>query len=366
MNSLKLLMILCATLAIVSCTKSVKEKEKKFQVTSPIVIDTKYQNEYVAEICALQNVEIRSQIKGCIETIKVDEGQTVHKGQILFTINGKVFQQELQKMKATKKSAIADLKSAEIELESTQKLFDKNIVAKSELDMVKAKVDAMNAKVAEAEADEAQAELNLSFAEIQAPFDGIINRIPNKKGSLVQEGTLLTTISNNKEVYAYFNVSETDYLNYAVSKKAGKANEVSLVLANNSLYDYKGIIETCESEFDKSTGTIAFRAKFPNPQQILKHGSSGKILVDNELKNALIIPQESTFEVQGDTFVYVINKDNEVQRRKIIPANRLKQLYVVGSGLTAQDKFIYNGIQQVREGEKIIPETVSFSQLINH
>ena len=342
MKEIALQLSLCATLFLAACsTNTEKKTEEKYRVVSPLVTDTVYQNEYVAEINALQNVEVRTRIKGFIETILVDEGQTVHKGQTLFTISSKEYQQELLKTKAALKSATADLKSAEIELDNAQKLLDKKIIGKPEYDLANAKMEALKAQVEEAEADEAQANLNLSFTEIKAPFDGIINRIPNKTGSLVEEGTLLTTISNNKEVFAYFKVSETDYLNYITSKSEGKSKQVSLVLANGTLYNHSGIIETTESEFDKSTGNIAFRAKFPNPENILKHGASGKVQVKTVLKNAMLIPQKSTFEVQENIYVFVVDKDNIVQQRKVAPSLRLPQLYVISSGLSANEKIIY-------------------------
>jgi len=356
----------CAVMFMACSPEKENQTENEtFKVISPLVTDTVYQNEYVAEINALQNVEVRTRIRGFIENVYVDEGQMVKQGQTMFTISSKEYQQDLLKAKAALKSALAELKSSDIELENTKKLFDKNIVSKPELDVLESKVNALKAKVEEAESDEAQANLNLSFAEIKAPFDGIINRIPNKTGSLVEEGALLTSISNNKEVFAYFNVSEKDYLDYAFSKQEGKSKEVSLILANGTLYSHKGMIETTESEFDKSTGNIAFRAKFTNPEQILKHGSSGKVIVKTEVKNAMLIPQKSTFEVQENIYVFVVNKDNVVQLRKIVPSIRMPQLYVITSGLTAQDKFIYEGIQRVKEGDKIVPETVLFSQIIN-
>lgn len=367
MKKSTLLWFIYSVFLFISCTteKNKENKQEKFQVISPFIKDTTYQYEYVADINALQNVEIRTRIKGFIEDIHVDEGQFVHKGQIILSISSKEYQQNLLKAKATTKIALADLRSAEIELINIQKLLDKDIVAKTELDMIKAKIEAMNAKVAEAQSDETQAALNLSFAEIRAPFDGTINRLPNKEGSLITEGTLLTTISNTKEVYAYFNVSEKDYLDYIVSKEHNKSKEVSLMLANNTLYDQLGIIETTESEFDKSTGTIAFRAKFPNPKQLLKHGSSGKILVKIELKNAMLIPQKSTFEVQENVYVFVMNQQNTVQLRKVNIAFRLPQLYVITSGLSIDDKFIYEGIQNLKEGDKITPEFIQLSRLIN-
>lgn len=366
MKNYTLLLSMGAIMALASCsTTSQKEQQETYKVTLPIVTDTVITNEYVAEINALQNVEVRSRIKGFIETILVDEGQTVRQGQTLFTISSKEYQQELQKTKAALKSAMADLKSAEIELDNSQKLLAKNIIGKPEYDLAAAKVEALKAQVEEAESDKAQAELNLSFAEIKAPFDGIINRIPNKTGSLVEEGTLLTTISNSKDVFAYYNVSEKDYLDYATSKGEGKSKTVSLLLANGTLYNHTGVIETTESEFDKSTGNIAFRAKFPNPDNLLKHGASGKVLVKTELKDAMLIPQKSTFEIQGNIYVFVVTADNMVQQQKIIPLARLPHLYVIEHSLTANEKIIYEGIQKVKDGDKIITETVSFSQITN-
>ncbi len=197
-------------------------------------------------------------------------------------------------------------------------------------------------------------------------FDGVINRIPYKAGSLVDEGALLTTISNNKEVFAYFNVSEREYLEITSHKNAERKSDVSLMLANNQLYPQKGTIETVEGEFDKTTGNIAFRARFANPDDILKHGSSGKILLNRDFKNAMLIPQKSTFEVQENVYVFIIDKNNVVQLRKIVTPVRLSQLYVVSSGLSADDKFIYEGIQKVKEGDKIVPETVQISEFKNH
>ncbi|MDJ1481092.1 efflux RND transporter periplasmic adaptor subunit [Cytophagaceae bacterium YF14B1] len=350
-------------LATACSTNTKQETKEKFLVVSPVIADTVYQKEYVAEINARQNVEVRTRIKGFIEAIAIDEGQAVRQGQTLFTISSKEYHQNLFKAEATLKNALADLKSAEIELENTKRLVSKNIVSTTELEMSNAKVEAMKAQVAEAESDKAQAELNLSFTQIKAPFDGVINRIPNKAGSLVDEGTLLTTLSNNKEVFAYFNVSERDYLDYITSKQDEEKQAVSLILANNTPYIYPGVIETTESEFDRHTGNIAFRAKFANPEQILKHGSSGKVLVKTPVKNAMLIPHKSTFEIQENIYVFVVDKDHKVQQRKVVPAIRLPHVYIISEGLAADEKIIYEGIQRVKEGDKIVPETVGFSTL---
>src|SRR5690606_19629638 len=160
------------------------------------------------------------------------------------------------------KSAIADAKTAELDYQNVKLLVEKNIVSKSEMEMARAKLAALQAKIEEARSHEASARLRLGFTQIKAPFSGFIDRIPNRAGSLSDEGTLLTTLSDNEEVFAYFNVSEREYLDFV--SNAGddsKFREVSLILANNEIYPHHGKIETIEAEFDQSTGSIAFRAR---------------------------------------------------------------------------------------------------------
>ena len=340
------------SILLISCSdKTVKNEEQTYLVVNPIIKDTTYERDYAATINSFQNVEIRSKVKGFVENIYLDEGQKVKKGQILFTLNSKEYEQHVHKAEAAIQSTLAELRASEIEVENTKKLFDKNIVSKSELDLITTKVNINKAKVNEARVAKEQALLHVEFTKIKAPFDGIINRIPNKKGSLIDEGALLTSISNNESVYAYFSVSEIDYLDYVQSKS--KNNTVTLSLANNSIYPYKGTIETTESEFNKETGNIAFRAKFPNPEKLLKEGGTGKILVKKLYKNAIIIPQKSTFEVQGNIYVYLVDKNNTVYSKKINPINRLSNYFVLDKDLTNEDKLIYEGIQSIKTGDKV-------------
>lgn len=341
-------------LFLVGCSSSEIDKTEEtetFQVMSPIIMDTVYNREYVTDIQSLQNVEIRARIKGYIEAIYVDEGKSVKAGQLLFSISPNEYENALIKAKAM-------TKSAEVEMQSTKTLVEKNVVSKIELELAQAKLD-------EAKAEEALAILNLSYTQIKAPFDGVINRIPNKIGSLVDEGVLLTSISDNKQVYAYFNVSEKEYLHITTIKDSSKDNEVELLLANNQIHKYKGNIETVDGEFDKTTGNIAFRARFPNPALVLKHGSSGKVRLRNELKNAMIISQKSTFEIQEINYVFVVDKENVVQMKSFVPKLRLPSLYIVESGLDAADKIIYEGIQRVKDGDKIIPQLISGKEILS-
>lgn len=353
-----------------ACTASAtNEKEnsslEKYPVTQPAVIDTVFTKDYVAEIQSVQNVELRARVKGFIEKIHIDEGKPVRAGQVLFTISNREFKEELLKADAQLKSAIAELKAIEVEIKNTKLLVDESIVSKSELEVAQAKKEVIQAKIEEARSAIAVADLNLSFTLVKAPFSGVINRIPNKVGSLVEEGSLLTTLSNNNEVFAYFNVAEKEYLDFVRQNELHQHNMVSLLLADNQPFNYYGKIETAENEISKSTGNIAFRARFANPQQLLKHGASAKVLMTHDLKNVLVVPQKSTFEVQDKINVYVVDAQNVVHIKSFVPRLRMPHLYIVESGLSAEDRIIYEGIQMVNEGDKIIPQFIQANQVID-
>lgn len=336
---------------LTACTSKKEEKgeEGTYTITSPVLMDTSFTKEYVAQIQSLQNIEIRAKVEGYLESINVDEGQHVMAGQVLFHIMPKEYQAELAKAKA-------EAKTAEIEWQNVKTLAEKNIVSNSEVAMAQAKFD-------EAKAQEAIADLHVSFTEIKAPFDGIIDRIRFKVGSLIDEGTLLTSLSNNKEVYAYFNVSEVEYLDYKAHNKDVKDN-ATLLLANNQPHKYKGSIETVESEFDNTTGNIAFRAKFPNPDMLLKHGETGKVQLKVEMKNALIIPQKATYELQDKEYVYVVDQNNVVKSRNITIKQKLPNLFIIDSGLSVNDKILLDGIQSVNDDDKIKTEFVQPKRVI--
>jgi len=349
-----------------SCKSQTEKVDiKTYNVIHPLQIDTFITQEYVADIQALQNVEIRNRIEGFVEEICVDEGKFVKKGQLLFLISSKSLQQHLLKANSLLKSAIAESKMGEIELENVGKLVEKNIVAKTELQIAKAKLDVLIAKVEEAKVEEEQAEHNLTYAKIRAPFDGIINRIPFKVGSLLEEGSLLTTISNIDEIYAYFHVSEIDYYNYRKNILKENNDEISLVLANDQNHKYKGEVETMEGEIDNGTGNIAFRAKFPNPEKLLKHGSSGKIIISTKVINALIIPQKVGFENLDKHYVFVVDKNNTIKTKSFKIKNRLNNLYIVEGSLDKSDRIVFEGIQNVKVDEKIKPNLISIRKEIS-
>jgi len=365
----KLLSLIATGAVLLSACHSPENQSNKaevFPVTSVIKIDTSIYTDYVTEIHALQNVEIRARVKGYLEKFHVDEGVSVKEGQLLFTINNKEYIEELSKTKAMYKSAMAEVNAAELELKNTLLLAEKKIVSSTEIEIAKNKLEAQKAGLEEVLAHQASAQLKLSNTEIRAPFNGIINRIPHKIGSLIDEGTLLTSISENDEVHAYFDVSEKEYLNYArnLLKDSLESNMVTLILADGVEHSYKGKIETIEGIIDESTGNIAFRARFKNPHKIIKHGSSGRIRLEKKHKNELVIPQKSTYEIQDKLYVYVLDKNNKVSMRRIESKYRLPHLYIIYSGLKENDRIIYEGIQSIKEGMTITPQLISMQSII--
>lgn len=342
-----------ALLCLISCTtkKEAKEEVGKFTVTNPVEIDTSFTKQYVSQIRSVRNIEIRAQEKGYLQNIYVDEGQFVKAGQLLFRIMPGMYQAELLK-------AQAEAKGAEIELQNAKTLADKNIVSKNEQALAQAKLEQARAEVA-------LAKLHLSFTEIRAPFAGTIDRIPKKLGSLIDEGELLTSLSDNSKMFAYFNVSEPEYLEYQNNVKGRGSSTVSLLLANGESLKYKGKVEVIESEFDSETGNIAFRASFPNSDKLLRNGETGKVLMKVPVRNALIIPQKATYEIQDKKFVFVVDKNNVLKSKEITVKGEMPDLYVVDTGITAADKIVLDGIQKANDNDKIKYDYLSPNEVVS-
>ncbi|MEZ4945603.1 MAG: efflux RND transporter periplasmic adaptor subunit [Cyclobacteriaceae bacterium] len=345
---------LCALLLHTSChseKEEGKEVETKFLVTSPIKMDTSITKSYVCQIKSINHIEVRALEKGYLQHIYVDEGQMVKKGQLMFQVMPLLYQAELQK-------AQAEANFVEIEYLNTKSLADSDVVSKNELALAKAKFDKANAEVS-------LAQVHLDFTKIKAPFDGIMDRFHVRLGSLIDEGELLTSLADNSKMWVYFNVPEAEYLEYETVIQKDNLVQVGLLMANNKLFKHPGIIETIEADFNNETGNIAFRATFPNPKGLLRHGETGSVLMNVPLKDALLIPQKSTFEILDKKYVYVIDKDNVVRSRQISIAAELPHIYAVKDGLKETDKILLEGLRLVREGDEIHSEFVKPSVVLS-
>lgn len=319
--------------------EAAQEEHLKFVATSPLKTDTTITRNYVAQVKAIQHIELRALEKGYLEKIYVDEGQAVKKGQLMFQIMPLVYRAELEKAKA-------EVEIVSIEYKNTKQLFEKAVVSANELAMAKAKLD-------KAKAELQLAATHLQFTEIHAPFDGIMDHFQVRLGSLVNEGDLLTTLSDNSQMWVYFNVPEAEYLNYKQHLSTENFHNVNLLMANNSVFEYPGQVKTIEADFNNETGNIAFRATFPNPKRLLRHGETGNIQMPIPIKNALIIPQKATFEVLEKKYVFVIDAKGQVHAREVTVGFEMPDLYVLQSGVKPDEKILLEGIRKVKEGETI-------------
>jgi membrane fusion protein (multidrug efflux system) len=341
-----------------------------FAVTSTVA--TTYQ-EFSASLEGSKDIEIRPQIDGYLDRIYVDEGAYVRRGQALFHIDSRQYVEQVNTAKAGLATARANLATAQINVNKLTPLVQANVISDVQLKTAQAAYDAAASQVSQAQAMVHEAQVTLGYSTITAPVDGYIGKIPYKTGSLVGRGTpeALTVISELKEVHAYFSLSENDFLRFknqfpgnSMEEKIKRMPPIELLLADGSVYAQKGKVETVAGQFDNSTGAISFRAVFPNPDKLLRSGNTGKVRVPRLDSNALVIPQESTFEVQDKVFVFAVGDSNKVSSRPIVISGKTASYYFVESGVKVGDKLVFTGIGNLQEGMMIVPQPISTDSLL--
>lgn len=311
-----------------------------YQVSKPLFKDLTLNDEYVCQIRAIQHIEIRSLEKGYLQNVLIDEGQTVHKGQLLFQIKPNVYEADVQKSEA-------EVELSKIELQNNQALVDKDIISSTEAAM-------SAAKLAKVQAELELAKTHLGFTEIRAPFDGLIGRFGDVRlGSLLEENQLLTTLSDTHRLWVYFNVPEAVYLDYMKKTRNGISQTVQLELANKEIYPEPGTIETIQSDFNNTSGNIAFRAVFNNPKGLLRYGQTGTILWPKKVNQAVIVPQKSTFEVLDKRFIYVVDKEGVIHEREIKVAREEPNVYILSSGINPDEMYLLERQNKLDKGDKI-------------
>lgn len=341
---------------------------KDFPVLTITPMSTQLSTEYPATIQGQQNVEIRPKIDGYIDEIYVDEGATVKKGQRLFKIFAPQYEQEVRTAEANIKIAQANVNSAEMEVNKVRPLVERNIISKYELESAEFKLQSANAALAQAQAALANARTNLGYTIVTSPVNGVIGTLPYKIGSLVSSNTAqpLTTVSNIGNIYAYFSVNEKQVLEFATTVKGKTTAErlaslppVSLVLANGTEFPEKGHIETASGLINTETGSVQVRATFPNPQGLVRSGGTGMVKIPATLDSAILVPQKSTYEIQGKRFVYQLTDSNTVKSVEIrIRPNSGGQYFVVEEGLRPGDRIILEGVAGLRENMPVKPREV--------
>jgi membrane fusion protein, multidrug efflux system len=313
-------------------------EDHKIVVTSPEAKDVIITQQYVCQIHSQRHIKVCALENGYLEEIRVNEGQAVKKGDLMFKIVPTLYQARLD-------AELAEAKLAELELKNTERLAKDNVVSQNEVALYQAKLAKAKAKAKLAEAE-------LKFTAVEARFDGIVDRLHEQLGSLIKEGDVLTTLSDNSVMWVYFNVPEARYLDYMAGQDK-EDQKIELVLANGSKFPHTGKIGAIEAKFNPETGNIAFRADFPNHDGLLRHGQTGNVLIHRTLNKALVIPQRATFETLDRRYVYVVDKDDVVHQREIEIQNELEDIFVIKGGLYADERFILEGIRQVRDGKKV-------------
>lgn len=322
------------------------------------------ETDYPATIKGEEDIEIRPMVEGFIKTINVDEGSVVKKGQVLFTLDAPQYKQNVLNAEAAIKTAKAQVDNAVMDVTKITPLVEKGIVSKYQLESAQYALQTKRAALNQAQTALAIANTNLSYTVLTSPVNGIVGSIPYRLGSLVNSTTTLTTVANTSNVYVYFSLNEKQLLDFlkntpgaTQAEKIKKSEPVTLILADDTEYNEKGKIETINGIVNTSTGSANFRSSFPNPQGILRSGSTGSIRISTTVENALVIPQKATFEIQGQTFVFVVQKDNKVKQVTIkVTPTPDGQSFIVNSGLNENDKIVVNGIQNLKEGMEIKPQ----------
>lgn len=313
---------------------------------------------YPASVEGIVNSEVRAKISGYITDVLVDEGERVKKGETLFKL-------ETQSLSQDAAAASANVNAAQVEVDKLKPLVEKNIISKVQLETAKAKLEQARSAYNSINA-------NINYGSIKSPVDGFVGSIRFRRGALVSPTNTqpLTIVADISEVFAYFSMNEKDYLDFiqdtegnTIEEKIKNLPEVELILANGSVYDQKGKIETINSQVDAATGAITFRAKFDNPSRLLTNGNSAKIRIPKEYENVIVVPKESTFERQGSVYVYQVKPDSIAVSKSIGVVNEVDNLYLVDSGIQAGTTIVGLGIDKLRGDAKIIPKPVAFDSV---
>lgn len=330
-------------------------------------------SDYPATLQGEQNIEIRPKVDGFVDKIYVDEGSVVKKGQLLFRISAPQYQQDLNNSAAAISSAQADVSSAQLQVNKTKPLVEKDIISHYELESAEYTLAARKAALAEAKATYNTAKVNLGYTTITSPVNGVVGTLPFKTGSLVSSTNTqpLTTISNIGKVYAYFSLNEKQLLDFSRNVKGNTLNEklantppVTLILSDGTTYPEKGRVETIAGLIDTETGSASFRAAFPNPVGLLRSGNSANVRIPQHVKNGILVPQRSVYELQGKHFVYLVNAKGLVKSTEIeVMDLTAGQFYVVTSGLKVGDKVVYDGNSSLKDSATVKPQEMDANKV---
>ena len=366
---MKYLTLFFAIAVLYGCSSSDKSNESRQILSLPVLTikedSVTLYTEFPARIEGKVNVNIRPQVEGYIQKIFIEEGTYVKTGQSLFKIDDRQYIEQVNTAKANLNAALAALKNAQLEVDKYTLLSGNNITSDFQLKAAQAQYGIAQANVEQQRAALETAKINLSFTLIKSPVDGFIGRIPKRIGSLVSpsDTQALTTLSDISEIYAYFSMSEKDFLRFNaryegkdLTDKLSKVENVSLKLADDSEYPHSGKIQMINGEFDTNIGAISVRAMFQNPNRLLRTGNTGRIILPYIENKALQIPILSTLDIQDKIFVIRLNRENKAERVPVTVDAKQGDYYIVRAGLKAGDRIVTKDLETIKEGTIIQPE----------
>ena len=366
MKKIALWMLSAALLtACGSKSSQMPEANKDFAVETVKTTEADLKTSYPATIKGMQDIEIRPKVAGYLTKLLVDEGATVRKGQPLFLIDSEQYQAAVNSAKAQVRVCKANIATQKLTVENKQALFDQKIISSYDLQMAKNTLESYEAQLAAAQASLQSAQDNLRWCTVTSPSDGVVGMIPYRVGSLVSASNAqpLTTVSNISQMYVYFSMTEKQLLGLtreqgSLSAAISKMPAVSLVLSDGTEYIQSGVVSTVSGVIDSNTGSVQMRATFDNAGHVLRSGGTGSILIPIHQKDAIMIPQKATYEIQNKKFVYVVGTDNKVQSREIeVLVQNDGQNYVVSNGLKVGERIVIDGVNRLKNDMQITPIT---------
>jgi len=310
------------------------------------------------------NVEIRPQVDGTLSRIYIDEGAWVKAGQPLFKIDDRLYREQYNSALASQHAAEASLVVAKLNEEKLVPLVKNSVVSDIQLKTARASRQASQASVEQARAAARSALVNVDYSTVKAPVSGYIGRIPFRMGSLVtkNQSQSLTQLSDVSEIYAFFSMSELDFMQFrnrypgsTIQEKLRQVAPLSLVMADGTVFGSKGAVDTISGEFDQATGSVRIRAVFPNPEGLLRSGNTGKVVLESIYHNVLLVPQAATVELQDKVFVFLLGSGNRVKKQAITVTGKSGNNYIVGSGLKAGEMIVTAGTEKLPDGTVIKP-----------
>lgn len=363
-----LLMVIVCAITLSSCNQN-QQAQQYPPMELPVNVIQKgnglVAKEFPASLEGIADVEIRPQVSGYLQKILVDEGAYVNAGQLLFQIDSRIYAEQYNTAKSAVSVASANLTNAKIDLNRRKELVKEKIVSDLQVQQAQATYDAAKAALSQAEAAAQAAKINYDFCSIKAPVSGYLGRINYRLGSLIEPTSVeaITILSDIHQVNAYFSMSEIDFFTFqnqykgnTIDEKIKNSAHVGLQIADGNLYEEKGKIDAIEGQFNANTGSVSFRAKFNNPKGILRAGNTGKVLIEQNYADVVLVPVASTFNIQDKVYIYTLDKENKAVQNQLEVSGKSGANYMISSGVNPGDTYVVSGYERLQPGMPVVPQ----------